>query len=106
MDLQPNYMPHKIFDNGLVVKHKDKVTLTLNKPPYIGMCILELGKVLMYKLYYDYIKNKYSDNSRLLLTDTGSLMYKMYMKILATMKKCLALVITQLSQNPMILQTN
>ena len=25
--------------------------------------------------YYDYIKNKYRDNSRLLFTDTDSLMY-------------------------------
>ena len=30
----------------------------------------------MYKFHYDYIKNKYSNNSRLLLTDTGSLMYQ------------------------------
>ena len=32
------------------------------------MCILDLGKVLMYKFYYDYIKNIY---------DTDSLMYEM-----------------------------
>ena len=30
----------------------------------------------MYKFHYDYIKNKYGNNSRLLLTDTGSLMYE------------------------------
>ena len=33
------------------------------------MCILELSKVLMCKFHYDYIKNKYGNNSRLLLTD-------------------------------------
>ena len=37
------------------------------------MCICELSKVLMYKFHYDYIKNKYN-NSRLLFTDTDSLM--------------------------------
>ena len=51
-------MSQKIFDNGLVEIHKSKVTLTLNKPAYVGMCILELSKVLMYKFHYDCIKNK------------------------------------------------
>ena len=38
-------MPHKIFRNNLVAIRKNKVTLTLSKPAYIGMCILELKKV-------------------------------------------------------------
>ena len=73
---KPSYMSHKIFDNELVAIRKNKVTLTLNKPTYIGMCILELSKALMYKFHYDYIKNKCSNNSRLLFTDSDSLMYK------------------------------
>ena len=35
---------------------KNKVTLTLNNAAYIGMCILELNKVLKYKFNYDYLK--------------------------------------------------
>ena len=38
------------------------------------MCISELSKVLIYKFYYNYIKYKYGKNSRLLFTDTDSLM--------------------------------
>ena len=30
----------------------------------------------MYEFHYDYIKNKYCNNSRLLFTDTDSLMYE------------------------------
>ena len=38
-----NYVSLKIFDNDLVPVRKNKVTLTLSKPAYIGMCILELS---------------------------------------------------------------
>ena len=65
-------MSHKIFDNDLVAIRKNIVTLTLNKPAYIGMCILESSKVLMYEFHCDYIKNNYGNNSRLLFTETDS----------------------------------
>ena len=42
----------------------------LNKPSFIGMCSLELSKMLMCKFHYDYIKIKYGNNSRLIFTDT------------------------------------
>ena len=71
---KPSYMSPKIFDNNLVAICKNKVTLTLNKPAYAGMCILDLSKELMYEFYDDYIKNKYDNNSRLLFTYTDSLM--------------------------------
>ena len=67
-------MSHKIFHNVLVAKRKNKVTLTLKKPAYTGICILELSKTLMYEFHCDYIKNKYGNNSRLLFTDIHSLM--------------------------------
>ena len=40
---KPSYMSHKILDNNLVAIRKRKITLTLNKPAYIGMCILDLN---------------------------------------------------------------
>ena len=39
------------------------------------MYILDISKVSMYEFHYYYLNNKY-DNSRLLFTDTGSLMYE------------------------------
>ena len=69
-------MSHKIFDNNLVAIRKSKLALKLNKLAYIGMCILQLTKMLMYKFHYDYIKNKYGNSSKLSFTDTDSLMYE------------------------------
>ena len=73
-------MTPKIFDNGLVAIRKHKFTLTLNKPPYVGMWKLDLSKVLMYELYYDYIKNEHGNKPTLLFVDTGSLMYELKTK--------------------------
>ena len=39
-------MSHKIFDNNLVMIRKGNLALKLNKPAYIGMCILEYGKTI------------------------------------------------------------
>ena len=41
-------MSPKMFDNNLAAMRKSKAALTLNKPAYIEMCILELSKVLLY----------------------------------------------------------
>ena len=46
-------MSQKILDNELVAIHKNKVTLTLNKPAYNRVYTLELSKVLMYEFHYD-----------------------------------------------------
>ena len=44
MAAKPTYVSSKIFNENLVAVHKIKETLTLNRPAYIGMCILDLKK--------------------------------------------------------------
>ena len=56
--------------------HKAKETLTLNRPGYVGMCILDLSKTLMYDFHYKYIKKKYNNRARLLFIDMGSSTYE------------------------------
>ena len=76
MAAKPTYVSNKIFNENLVAVHKIKETLTLNRPAYIGMCILDLSKTLMYDFHYNYIKKKYGDKAKLLFTDTDSLTYE------------------------------
>ena len=45
---------------------KIKGTLTLNRPAYVGMCILDLSETLMYNFHYNYIKKRYGDRAKLL----------------------------------------
>ena len=80
MAAKPTYVSSKIFNENLVAVHKIKETLTLNRPAYIGMCILDLSKTLMYDFHYNYIKQKYDSKAKLLFTDTDSLTYEIEAK--------------------------
>ena len=73
---KPNFRSRKIFSENLVSVHMKKTSLTMNKPVYLGMCILDLSKTIMFDFHYNYIKPKYGDKAKLLFTDTDSLMYE------------------------------
>ena len=65
-----------IFTENLVAAHMKRTSVKLSKPIYLGMCILDLSKTLMYEFHYDYIKPKYGNRAQLLFTDTDSLCYE------------------------------
>ena len=73
---KPNFKSRKIFSENLISVHMKKTSLTMNKPVYLGMCILDLSKTLMYDFHYNYIKPKYGNKAKLLFTDTDSFMYE------------------------------
>ena len=47
----------------------------MNKTAYVGMCILDLSRTLMYYFNYDYIKHNNGDKAKLLFTNTNILVY-------------------------------
>ena len=49
-----------------------RTKVKMNKPIYLGLSILEISKLLMYELWYDYMKPKYGDNLKLCYMDTDS----------------------------------
>ena len=73
---KPNFLSRKIFNENLVSVHMKKTSLTMNKPVYLGMSILDLSKTVMYDFHYKYIKPKYGSKAKLLFTDTDSLLYE------------------------------
>ena len=91
LSAKPNYDHCSIFSEELVAIHMKKTRLVFDKPVYLGMCILDLSKILMYDFHYNYIKQKYGDKAKLLFTDSDSSMYKIqtedfYMDISANVK--------------------
>ena len=44
----------------------------MNKTAYLGLIILEISKIVMYKFCQDYVKTKYGENENLYHMDTDS----------------------------------
>lgn len=65
-----------IFNEDLMCIQMRKSSVTINKPIYVGMCILDLSKTLMYDFHYNTMLQMYGhENCNLLFTDTDSLCY-------------------------------
>ena len=70
----PLYSHYAIFSNSLagIKMHKDSITL--NRPVYTGMCVLDLSKTLLYDFYYNRLHEIYGDRCQVIYTDTDSLL--------------------------------
>ena len=73
---KPSVTSFKIFSENFAAVDMIKTNLVLNRPIYLGMCVLDLSKTVMYDFHYNYIKARYGAKAKLLLTDTDSLCYQ------------------------------
>ena len=60
LSAKPNFHHCNIFCEDLVAIHMKKTRLVFDKLVYLGMCILDLSKTLMYDFYHNYIRQKIS----------------------------------------------
>ena len=77
---KPNFKHCTIFSKRLCAIDMIKKWLNFDKPVYIGACILDRSKILMYDFHYNYILPKYGEKAKLLFTDTDSLAYEIETK--------------------------
>ena len=65
------FVDNDIFSPDLTMISHKKTTVKLDKPIYLGVCILNYGKLLIYELYYGVVDKLWRDNE-LLYHDTDS----------------------------------
>ena len=53
---EPNYHTTKFFTENILAIEMKKIETLMNKPVYLRLSMLEISKILMYELWYDYVK--------------------------------------------------
>src|ERR1043165_3942383 len=75
---RPTFQSFNIISEEVTVIKLIKSDVLLDKPVYVGMSILDISKLHMYRFHYDNIVKKYGERAKLLFTDTDSLCYHIH----------------------------
>lgn len=69
---EPNYHTVKWFLENLLANKMNKRNVTTNKQVCLGLSILAINKIMMYKNRYDYAKREYGDKAKICHTHLDS----------------------------------
>ena len=72
---EPNYDTTKYFSKNLIAIEMKKTKVKMNKSVYLGMSVLDISKTLMYEFWYDYVYDKVSRQSKIMLHGYWQLFY-------------------------------
>ena len=61
MTSKPTFESFRIINDDLALVKMKKPVIILDKPSYVGLCILDLSKLQMYGFHYDVIRAEYGD---------------------------------------------
>ena len=73
---KPNFHSLTVFNKNCVAIEMEKTQVFMNKPIYIGLCVLDLSKIVLYRFHYNFMLKIFKDKCKLLYTDTDSLLYE------------------------------
>ena len=76
---KPLYKDHIIFNDNLIAVLNNIPFVKFDKPIYLGRCVLDYSKLLMYAFYYEVI-NKLWLNNEIIGFDTDSFFLNIYTK--------------------------
>ena len=69
---EPNNHTTKFFTEHLLATEMGRTQILMNEAIYLGLSILDLSKTVIYRFWYSYVKQKYSENAKLCYMDTDS----------------------------------
>ena len=69
---ESNYHTVKWFLENLLANKMNKRNVATNKQVYLGLSIIAINKIMMYKHWYDYAKREYGDKAKICHTDLDS----------------------------------
>jgi hypothetical protein len=73
---KPSFKYARQLGPSLIGAHMGKASVTLNKPIIVGASVLGLSKLLMYRFWYGYVKERYGDKAQLGYMDTDSFIFQ------------------------------
>jgi hypothetical protein len=81
LSAKPNFHSFNIINKGLVSVNMSRPCVLIDRPIYIGACILDISKAKMYEFHYDVMIPKFGrQNIRILYSDTDSFLYHVFTK--------------------------